>query len=140
MLRSRGVTYMYIYTYAYLVFNSTYTICKFTFNQYDLIRLLSNELLGTSTESTFGWLCPNIIRDDNCLKNKVEMKQYFNMSFKASSRLGNHHIILVPYIEKYVFSKNKAEVKQYFNMSFKASSRLGNHHIIFVPYIEKYVC
>ena len=50
----------------------------------------------------FGWLCSNIIRDDNCLKTKVEVKEYIDMTLKASSRLGVHQIVLVPYIEKYV--------------------------------------
>ncbi|XP_057248517.1 uncharacterized protein LOC130590344 [Beta vulgaris subsp. vulgaris] len=61
------------------------------------MRLLYNELI-TSSEPMFGWLCPNIVRDDGCLRNKTELKEYPGMSLKASSRLG-YKIILLPYIE-----------------------------------------
>ncbi|XP_057249746.1 uncharacterized protein LOC104884098 [Beta vulgaris subsp. vulgaris] len=61
------------------------------------MRLLYNELIASS-EPMFGWLCPSIVRDDSCLRNKRELKEYLNTSLKACSRLG-YKIILLPHIE-----------------------------------------
>ena len=36
----------------------------------------------------FVWICPNILRDDNCLKNKLEVKEHIEKSFESLSRLG----------------------------------------------------
>ncbi|XP_057251806.1 uncharacterized protein LOC130591875 [Beta vulgaris subsp. vulgaris] len=63
------------------------------------MRLLYKSLIASS-EPMFGWLCPSIVRDDSCLRNKREVKEYLNASLKACSRLG-YKIILLPYIEMY---------------------------------------
>ncbi|XP_048498087.2 uncharacterized protein LOC104889435 [Beta vulgaris subsp. vulgaris] len=59
---------------------------------------LYEDLLGCDSVSKVGWLCPQEIRDANCLHNHAEANEYIERSIRQCVRSGDKYII-APYIE-----------------------------------------
>ncbi|XP_048493022.1 uncharacterized protein LOC125493596 [Beta vulgaris subsp. vulgaris] len=66
---------------------------------------LYEDLLGCDSVSKVGWLCPQEIRDANCLHNHAEANEYIERSIRQCVRSRDKYII-APYIEEYVLVSN----------------------------------